>query len=196
MLITALSDETEADIENQLSCFKKLGIAFIELQNFDNIPQLKEDLDKHNIKVSAIRGGNTEIAKSLDCKYIISEFENTDDDITFLFENQTESIEECLKILESSDVKMLFNPANFVLCGEDVKKAFDALLPYIEYVRITDVLKNGRYVPAGAGDCEIRYIVNTLKNRGFDGFLSIEHRLGKNDEQTLLFALNSFKIIM
>ena len=49
------------------------------------------------------------------------------------------------------DIKAVFDPANFVQCGEDTLKAFEMLCEHVEYVHIKDALPCGTVVPAGQG---------------------------------------------
>ncbi|MHB1485895.1 MAG: sugar phosphate isomerase/epimerase family protein, partial [Saccharofermentanales bacterium] len=39
-------------------------------------------------------------------------------------------------------MKMVFDPANFIQCGEDPSAIFDDFLPYIDYLHIKDALKS------------------------------------------------------
>lgn len=80
-------------------------------------------------------------------------------------------------------IKAVFDPANFIQCGEDTKKAWELLCPYIEYLHIKDARPDGKVVPAGKGVGNIPYI---LENYGgkvltiephlsvFEGFENLE----------------------
>lgn len=106
--------------------------------------------------------------------------------LTLLHENEKEiygdTPERCLDILKtmnSSDLKAIFDPANFVQC--DVKtypEAFDLLKDQVVYLHIKDAVYAGHHVtPAGEGDGKIKEILKELHNRGFNGFLSLEPHL-------------------
>ena len=90
--------------------------------------------------------------------------------------------ERCLEIMQTfacDNFRAVFDPANFIQCGEDTLKCFDMLKDYIEYMHIKDALKeSGKVVPSGYGDGNVEYIVKTLMADGFDGFCSIEPHLG------------------
>lgn len=87
----------------------------------------------------------------------------------------------CLDLMENlscENFRAVFDPANFVQCGQDTKKAYDALAPYIEYMHIKDADSSGRVVPAGHGAGNVDYILSDLYKNGYDGFLSLEPHLG------------------
>ena len=96
--------------------------------------------------------------------------------------------DRCLDILTSLPrLRAVYDPANFVQCKVDTVRAFDKLLPYIEYIHIKDALSNGTVVVAGSGDGQLHTIIEKyLKNGGdvitcephlkhFDGLSSLEH---------------------
>ncbi len=48
-------------------------------------------------------------------------------------------------------LRAVFDPANFIQCGEDVLSAWEMLAPYVCYGHIKDALPDGRIVPPGDG---------------------------------------------
>lgn len=80
--------------------------------------------------------------------------------------------------LYSPNFKAVFDPANFVQCGEDTKNAYEILSPYIAYMHIKDAKNDGSVVPAGHGNGNIEYILNKLAENDYFGFLSLEPHLG------------------
>ena len=48
-------------------------------------------------------------------------------------------------------LKAVFDPANFVQCGQDTLEAWDILHPYVEYMHIKDAIPGGKVVPPGQG---------------------------------------------
>ena len=48
-------------------------------------------------------------------------------------------------------VKAVFDPANFLQCGEVVLEAWEKLAPYVEYLHIKDCNAEGKVVPPGTG---------------------------------------------
>ena len=80
--------------------------------------------------------------------------------------------------LYSPNFKAVFDPANFIQCGEDTKNAYEILSPYIAYMHIKDAKNDGSVVPAGHGNGNIEYILNKLAENDYFGFLSLEPHLG------------------
>lgn len=48
-------------------------------------------------------------------------------------------------------LKAVFDPANFIQCGQDVMEAWEMLASYVEYGHIKDAMPDGRIVPPGDG---------------------------------------------
>lgn len=58
----------------------------------------------------------------------------------------------CLEIHKAlPELKAIFDPANFVQCGQDTLKGWEQLKPYVKYLHIKDALADGNVVPAGKG---------------------------------------------
>ncbi len=87
----------------------------------------------------------------------------------------------CLDVLESigsENLKAVFDPANFIQCGQETyPEAYNMLKPYIEYMHIKDASKDGNVVPAGTGEGKVKEILADLKATGYEGFLSLEPHL-------------------
>ena len=59
----------------------------------------------------------------------------------------------CLELHEAvPQLKAVFDPANFVQCGQDTLEAWKLLHPYVHYMHIKDALSGGGVVPPGMGD--------------------------------------------
>lgn len=109
-----------------------------------------------------------------------------ENDVVLLHENEKDvygdTAERCydlMKELYCDNFKAVFDPANFVQCGQDTKKAYKMLSPYIEYMHIKDArIDDGSVVPAGMGDGNVEFVINELFNGGYKGFLSLEPHLG------------------
>ena len=107
-------------------------------------------------------------------------------DVILLHENEkdiygdiADRCADLMKELYCDNFKAVFDPANFVQCGQGTKYAYEVLKDYIEYIHIKDAfLKDGKVVPAGNGDGNISYILKELFAKGYDGFLSLEPHLG------------------
>jgi sugar phosphate isomerase/epimerase len=58
----------------------------------------------------------------------------------------------CREIHEAvPQLKAVFDPANFVQCGQDTLQAWEILSPYVEYMHIKDAIPGGKVVPPGQG---------------------------------------------
>lgn len=109
-----------------------------------------------------------------------------EEDIVLLHENEKdiygEQAQQCLEIVEevnSPSLRCVFDPANFVQCGQETyPDAYTKLEPYIEYMHIKDSLDNGTVVPAGNGSGKVEEIIRSLYKKGYEGFLSLEPHLG------------------
>lgn len=63
-------------------------------------------------------------------------------------------------------LRAVFDPANFIQCGEDTLRAWEILAPYVEYLHIKDSLPNGRVVPAGLGAGNLPQIIKSYLAQG------------------------------
>ena len=85
----------------------------------------------------------------------------------------------CLEIHQTfPQIKAVFDPANFVQCGQDTLAAWELLHPYVEYVHIKDALRSGVVVPAGQGLGNIKTIIGKYAAQG-GKVLSLEPHLTK-----------------
>ena len=106
--------------------------------------------------------------------------------VILLHENEKEiygdTVPRCLEIIEavnSPALRCVFDPANFIQCGQDTyPAAFELLKPYIVYMHIKDALPDGEVVPAGYGAGNLEAILRALNDNGYNGFLSLEPHLG------------------
>lgn len=109
--------------------------------------------------------------------------------IMLLHENEKgiygDNAERCKDILDSCDssvVRGIFDPANFVQCKVDTKAAFELLRGDVVYMHIKDALmENGKVVPSGQGDGNLEFILKSLCDSGYEGFLSLEPHLETGD---------------
>ncbi len=104
--------------------------------------------------------------------------------ITLCLENEEglfgESHSDCLTLLEAFGGRLgsVFDMGNFVLCGYDVKVAYETLKPYIRYFHIKDALYSGAIVPPGKGDALIKEILLDQCENGEDSvFITLEPHL-------------------
>lgn len=119
----------------------------------------------------------------------------------------------CAEILETfPDIKAVFDPANFVQCGQDTVDAWNLLSNRVEYIHIKDALADGSVVPAGKGIGNIRYILERYKGEVltiephlsvFDGFDKLETsektKMGycyPNSRAAFDAAVNALKVLL
>jgi Xylose isomerase-like TIM barrel. len=77
-----------------------------------------------------------------------------------------DTAEKCLEIHKNlPGLKAVFDPANFVQCGEDTVKAWKLLSPYVEYMHIKDSMPDGTVVPAGKGVGNLPYLLSQYKGK-------------------------------
>ena len=91
--------------------------------------------------------------------------------LTLCHENEKEifggSIKNCLLLhRELPRLRAVFDPANFVQCGEDADAAFTALAPYIEYMHAKDARADGANVLAGDGAGKLPLILKRFADIG------------------------------
>lgn len=114
------------------------------------------------------------------------------------FDVYCDSAERCSEVLKNIDsrcLRLTFDPANFVVAGvKPYAEAFPELADYIEYLHIKDArFSDKTVVPAGEGDGEIKEILKGLKERDFDGFLSLEPHLAVAGEKGGFSGQDLFK---
>lgn len=106
-------------------------------------------------------------------------------DVVLLHENEKDiygdiacRCEELMNEFYCDNFRAVFDFANFVQCGQDTKKAYEILKPYIAYIHIKDALADtGDVVPAGYGDGNVEEILKNLLKCGYNGYLSLEPHL-------------------
>ena len=75
----------------------------------------------------------------------------------------------CLDLFENiRELEGVFDPANFVQCGQNTLEAWEMLKDYIKYFHVKDAFYDGSVVPAGCGEGNLKIIVpDYIKNGGF-----------------------------
>lgn len=82
---------------------------------------------------------------------------------------------KCLEIHRAlPSLKAVFDPANFIQCGQETKAAWELLAPHVAYMHIKDALPDGSVVPAGRGAGELPWLL--ARYRG--DVLTVEPHLG------------------
>ena len=93
----------------------------------------------------------------------------------------------CAEILDAvPDLGCIFDPANFIQCGQDIPEAWSLLRKHVNYLHIKDALPDGSVVPAGKGIGCLKEILSDFIADGgeavtvephlqvFDGLASLE----------------------
>ena len=90
---------------------------------------------------------------------------------------------DILDTVDSQNLRAVFDPANFVQCGQvTYPDAYEMLKDHVVYMHIKDALfADNSVVPAGHGDGRVRDILQALSDRDYEGFLSLEPHLGSFD---------------
>ncbi len=87
----------------------------------------------------------------------------------------------CLEIFKAfpGKIRGVFDPANFIQCGEEILPAYEMLKSYIDYFHVKDCLFDGGKVrPAGLGDANIvELLKRAAKDKDCDTFLTLEPHL-------------------
>lgn len=106
--------------------------------------------------------------------------------------------ERCYFILHDINSKHLgftWDPANFVQSGVSrvVERAWNTLGHRITCVHVKDaLLTNGKVKPSGEGDGQVKDLLANLRDANYNGFLSLEHHLGKSVSNTYI-AINALR---
>lgn len=96
-----------------------------------------------------------------------------------------DNAERCAEIHKNiPGLRAVFDPANFIQCGQETIPAWELLSPYVEYLHIKDALADGSVMPAGKGIGNIPYILKQYRGEMltvephlsvFSGFDQLEH---------------------
>ena len=156
--IDIVSDDYKAHLEkfrNTLEIANILGAENLRMFSF-YIPQ-GEMPEKYKSEVMDRLGEMVEIAQG--------------SGIVLCHENEKgiygDNAERCLEILqEFPSVKGIFDPANFIQCGQETLSAWQQLALYIKYMHIKDALSDGSVVPAGHGEGHVAVILADFIKRG------------------------------
>ena len=82
----------------------------------------------------------------------------------------------CREILDAfPQMGGIFDPANFVQCGQETLSAWELLKDRIQYMHIKDALADGSVVPSGCGAGNVAQIVKEFTARGGRDFTIEPH---------------------
>ena len=83
----------------------------------------------------------------------------------------------CLDIHENvPGLAAVFDPANFIQCGQDTLEGWELLHSYVNYMHIKDALPNGSVVPPGEGIGNVPLLLEKFAAQG-GSLLSLEPHL-------------------
>lgn len=96
-----------------------------------------------------------------------------------IFGDVPERVLDIVESVDSSALKLAWDPANFVQCGvKPFAEGYELLRPHVVYLQVKDALfADGSVVPAGEGDGEVLRTVEALRDSGYTGFASLEPHL-------------------
>ncbi len=90
-----------------------------------------------------------------------------------------DTAEHCFKLHSALPaLRGVFDPANFVQCGEDTLIAWELLKPFMKYAHIKDATESGKVVPPGAGIGHISELLPRFEKGGIE-VLTLEPHLAK-----------------
>lgn len=99
-------------------------------------------------------------------------------------------------------LRAVFDPANFIQCGQETLEAWQTLKPYVKYMHVKDALKDGSVVPAGKGMGHVATILADYRSAGgvavtlephlkvFEGLASLERPEGESVVGTYCYESN------
>lgn len=160
-------------------------------QQFKRVVEIAKELDTKYIRIFSFyhEGGEEWSARERD--EVLARLDRmiqyaSEHGVILLHENEKDiygdTVERCADLMDTlgcGHFRAVFDPANFVQCGQDTRKAYARLKEHIAYVHIKDAfLADGQVVPSGAGDGNVEYVLKSLLDNGYTGFLSVEPHLG------------------
>lgn len=151
------------------SPFGKIGIGedfAPHLDGFRHSLELADILGAKHIRLFSFYG-TTDIAPVLERLNSFIEAANGSD-IVLCHENEKgiygDTAAKCLEIHKAlPKLRAVFDPANFIQCGQDTRQAWELLSPYVEYMHIKDALPDGTVVPAGKGAGELPFLLSQYR---------------------------------
>ena len=167
-----ITDDFEEHLEKlkrTIKIAKKLGTKYIRIFSF-YIPG--GEFDKYRDEVMLRMRKMADVAE--------------EEDVVLLHENEKDvygdvavRCKDIFDTVNSPALGCIFDPANFVQCGQSVfPETFEILKPHIKYLHIKDAKADGAVVPAGKGDGSVAEVISNLLKDGFTGFACLEPHLG------------------
>jgi len=152
--LSAPFDKELSRFENTLNIAKATGAACIRLFSFFEWEALGEAAEEEVIRRLA---AFCALAK--------------DSGVTLCHENEKgifgDTAERCRILLDRvPDLAAVFDPANFIQCGVATLPAWEMLKDRVHYLHIKDALRDGKVVPAGCGEGNLKTIVSDFISHG------------------------------
>lgn len=114
-----------------------------------------------------------------------------------------DNAQHCLELHQAiPELKGVFDPANFVQCGQNSLQAWELLHSHIKYLHIKDAMLDGSIVPAGAGAGNVAEILALFRKQGgntvtvephlaiFDGLAGLEQSGNTSEIGKLVYPSN------
>jgi 3-dehydroshikimate dehydratase len=109
----------------------------------------------------------------------------SEEGLTLIHENEKDiygdTIErnvDLLRTINDPHFRSALDPANYLQCDQTpYPDAYEATLPWLEYVHVKDVRADGTLVVAGEGEAHWPELLQRLRSDGYDGFMSLEPHL-------------------
>ncbi len=197
-----ISDLTAAQAKEYAKMFKDGGIKVYSVGSPIGKIGIDDDFDKEMEKFKR----TVEIGNIMDAKCIrMFSFYNTDakpemfprvverlqkyveaakgSGITLCHENERgiygELAPQCLEIVKAvPEIKNIFDPANYILAGQDIAEAWKLLREHTIYFHVKDALPEGKIVPAGMGIGMFKELLTDFSKDG-GGILTVEPHLAE-----------------
>ena len=195
--LSAFADEVSPEFDRQIAALHRKHIPLMEIRGVDGkgiLDLTDEELDVVEKKLAAgnigmfsfyiPEGKNPEIYHDTVIERIQEMVDYGEaNGVHCCHENEKGIYGDTLKRVEKMHetipaLRCVFDPANYIQCGDDPAVNFKALAPIIDYMHIKDALfKDGSVVPAGEGDGSVPSILKALAETGKPYMLTLEPHL-------------------
>lgn len=169
--ITKHFDIDRDELQRAIPRMQKLGCNYIRIMSYPNAGWPEQEWKEEVFKRLRM------LADMAENGGIVLAHENCDG---YGGRGPAESL-ELLDRVDSPNLKLLYDTGNPVPHGQDAWEYYSAIRDHIVYVHIKDAtLAEGSdvtYTYCGKGDGKVRQVLSDLKERGYDGYLSIEPHL-------------------
>ncbi|MFH1008591.1 MAG: sugar phosphate isomerase/epimerase family protein [Candidatus Latescibacterota bacterium] len=116
-----------------------------------------------------------------------------------IYGDTAERCKDLIDTIDSPSLRVVFDPANFITVGQHpYERCLPILKDDIERFHIKDaIFSSGEVKPAGEGEGQIPRMLSEMIADGFEGFLSIEpHLLREDKKQAFHTAASALKKIL